>query len=268
MILPVAYIVIYEDNKFLLTQRKADHEDNPAYDGKWQLPGGGLEIGEHIRETIKREAREEIGIDIEVKRTLALTHNLTDGADWHGIAMAFLCKRLNTAQEIKVNGESYGHGWYTLQDALKLNLMPSMADILEYIVMSYRLFKIGTVTVIKKENQYLMTKVHAPHKPKAHDKWGFVMGTCDLYESLESAVVREAKEESGLDVRIVKSIPYMVEMYDLKLFTYLVEVIDANQTVTLNHEASDHRWMTQAEILSTAQDDMYGDTQMIAKLIS
>ena len=167
---PIAYIVIYENGKFLLTQRKVDEEDDPIFDKKWQLPGGGLEIGEHIKTVVKREAKEELGIDVDLKRTLALTEVISHGEAWHGLCMAFLCKRSNPDQPVVVNHESWGFGWYTLEEAAKLDLMPSMLSILQYIDKNYRLFKVGVLGVINKDDKFLLTKISAPDKQKSHAK--------------------------------------------------------------------------------------------------
>lgn len=123
-IYPIAYIILYENGKFLLTQRRVDHEDDPAFDKKWQIPGGGLEIGEHIKSVVQREAREELGVEIDLKRTLALTEVISHGDAWHGLAMAFLCKRSDPTQPITVNHEAYAYGWYSLEEAAVLDLMP------------------------------------------------------------------------------------------------------------------------------------------------
>lgn len=259
-IYPIAYIILYEDGKYLLTQRKVDAEDDPTFDGKWQLPGGGLEIGEHIKTVVKREAKEEIGIDIDLKRTMALTEVISHGEGWHGLAMAFLCKRIDTNQPIKVNHEAYDFGWYTLKEAEKLDLMPNMLSILQYIEKHYRLFKIGVLGVIHNQEKFLLTKIHAPDKPKAHAKWGFMMGTCDINESLNEALIREVKEETGLNVDIEKPLHYNIELYDLKIFAYLVKPKDSTQQVTLNYEASEWGWFTKEEALKL---DLYGDTEQI-----
>lgn len=259
-IYPIAYIILYEEGKFLLTQRKVDAEDDPTFDGKWQLPGGGLEIGEHIKTVVKREAREELGIEVDLKRTLALTEVISHGEGWHGLCMAFLCKRVDTTKPIQVNHEAHAHGWYTLEEASKLELMPSMLEILQYVEKNYRLFKVGVLAVINQENKFLLTKIHAPDKVKAHDKWSFMMGTCEINESLQDALIREVKEETGLDVSVVKPLHYSVEMYDLKIFAYLVQPKDPTQKVTLNYEASEWSWVDKEEALKL---DLYGDTEKI-----
>lgn len=259
-IFPMAYIVLYEEGKFLLTQRRADEDDDPEFDKKWQFPGGGIEIGEHIKDLVKREAKEELGIEIDLKRTLAVADVFSHKEDWHRLSMAFLCKREDPTQPIVVNKESYTYGWFTLDDAAKLDLMPLTLSVLKYVAKYYRLFKLGVLGVIKKNKKYLLMKIHSPGKKKAHDKWGFMLGTCDINESLTNALLREVKEETGLDVDIHKPLLHTIELYDLKIFPYLVTPVDVNQEIKLNHEASDWGWFTYEEAINL---DLYGDTAAI-----
>lgn len=53
-----AYSVIIENNQVFLIKSK----DEELYD----LPGGGVEIGESVENTLKREAQEEAGLKIKV----------------------------------------------------------------------------------------------------------------------------------------------------------------------------------------------------------
>ena len=53
--------VIFEGASVLLAKRGQE----PAK-GTWSLPGGAVELGEKIIDALKREIREEIGIEIEV----------------------------------------------------------------------------------------------------------------------------------------------------------------------------------------------------------
>lgn len=54
-----AYGLIIKDNKILLIKKYSG-----PYDGKLDLPGGTIEFCERPEETLKRELKEEVGIDI------------------------------------------------------------------------------------------------------------------------------------------------------------------------------------------------------------
>jgi 8-oxo-dGTP pyrophosphatase MutT (NUDIX family) len=55
---PSAYAIILRDPDILLMRLR--------HTGKYHLPGGGVHIGERIKDTLKREVREETGLEIEV----------------------------------------------------------------------------------------------------------------------------------------------------------------------------------------------------------
>lgn len=56
------------DSKFLIARRT--YGDAPAI-GKWEFPGGKIERCETDEEAMKREALEEVGIEVDVKEFLA-----------------------------------------------------------------------------------------------------------------------------------------------------------------------------------------------------
>ena len=53
--------VVLRGNRIVLIRRKYG-----AYRGKWCIPCGNVEVGEDIRSAVKREIREETGLDVEV----------------------------------------------------------------------------------------------------------------------------------------------------------------------------------------------------------
>lgn len=59
--LPVTAAVIENDGKILIARRK-----RPFMGHYWEFPGGKLEENETLEECLKREIREELGIDIKV----------------------------------------------------------------------------------------------------------------------------------------------------------------------------------------------------------
>ncbi len=58
-------IITNKKKEVLLSRRK---KSGLFYPGYWNLPGGLIEIGETATKALKREVKEEIGVDIKVKK--------------------------------------------------------------------------------------------------------------------------------------------------------------------------------------------------------
>lgn len=62
----VTAAILKKDNKILIAKRKEGHLAN-----KWEFPGGKLESNESPEECLKRELREEFGIDTKIGKLVA-----------------------------------------------------------------------------------------------------------------------------------------------------------------------------------------------------
>ncbi len=85
---PSAYAVIVDDGKALLIKSR--------HGGKYYLPGGGVNIGERIEVALKREVKEETGIEIDV---ICFAHFQEDffyydplDEGYHGLLFYYICK--------------------------------------------------------------------------------------------------------------------------------------------------------------------------------
>lgn len=58
----VAAAVVEEDGKVWLFQRGG----NDSYTGKWEFPGGKQEVGEELTDTLRRELKEELDVEVEI----------------------------------------------------------------------------------------------------------------------------------------------------------------------------------------------------------
>jgi 8-oxo-dGTP diphosphatase len=65
----VACAIIERDGRVLATQRSAVM----SLPLKWEFPGGKIKTGETPEECLKREVREELGVEIAVVRALSTT---------------------------------------------------------------------------------------------------------------------------------------------------------------------------------------------------
>lgn len=66
---PVTAALIQKDGKILLALRKAGKHMGP----KWELPGGKVDPGEDPKQTLRRELKEELGIEAEIGQYLGST---------------------------------------------------------------------------------------------------------------------------------------------------------------------------------------------------
>jgi ADP-ribose pyrophosphatase YjhB (NUDIX family) len=58
---PTASALVLRDGRMMLTRRA-----RPPYAGMWDVPGGFVEPLEHPEQTVRRELREETGLEVEV----------------------------------------------------------------------------------------------------------------------------------------------------------------------------------------------------------
>ncbi len=113
--------LIIKGNKILLTKRNV----NPEKD-KWCIPGGHIDIGETPEEAIIREIKEET--DLIIKPQFLTYYNAyLPSLKVHALVLLFVC---NPKGEIKINEESSEFGWFTKEEALKLNLAFNNKDII------------------------------------------------------------------------------------------------------------------------------------------
>jgi 8-oxo-dGTP diphosphatase len=73
----VSAAILVEDGRVLVTQRKT----GTHLAGAWEFPGGKVEPGEDPREALRRELREELGIDARVGEIVDVTFHRYEEAD-------------------------------------------------------------------------------------------------------------------------------------------------------------------------------------------
>lgn len=65
-------VVIISDGKILLERRK-----NEPGRGKWSIPGGIVELGESLEQTVARETREETGLSVSDPEPIDVVNQVT-----------------------------------------------------------------------------------------------------------------------------------------------------------------------------------------------
>ena len=82
--------LIFHRGRILMAQRGKE-----PLKGWWSLPGGALEIGESLDSAVRREVREETGLEIEPLRVFEIFERImrdsAGNTEYHYVLVDFLC---------------------------------------------------------------------------------------------------------------------------------------------------------------------------------
>jgi 8-oxo-dGTP diphosphatase len=84
-------IIIFSPDKILLIKRAT-----VPFKGYWALPGGRVDPGETVEQTIVREVKEETGLDVAVVSKIGEYHEqgVQDGVEYNYYPACFLVKTI------------------------------------------------------------------------------------------------------------------------------------------------------------------------------
>jgi 8-oxo-dGTP diphosphatase len=117
----VAAVVVDDRGRALVIRRRDT--------GAWQLPGGVLELDEQIPDGVRREVREETGLDVAVGPLTGVYKNMTLGV----VALVFRAR--HTGGEPRLTDESAAVEWWTgkavaaaMDEAFAVRILDALAD--------------------------------------------------------------------------------------------------------------------------------------------
>lgn len=118
----VAAAVVDDEGRVLVLRRRDD--------GHWEPPGGVLEIEESIIAGVRRETREETGLDVRPEVLTGVYKNLTRGI----VALVFRCTVIGGA--LTLNDEADDFQWLEraeLADRMTQPFAVRLRDALDYV---------------------------------------------------------------------------------------------------------------------------------------
>jgi 8-oxo-dGTP diphosphatase len=83
-----------------------------AYPGTWDLPGGKMDYGEPLLETLVREVREETGLAVNGARPFHVSHFVKE--PFWVTCVTFACSSFEG--EVRLSSEHVEHAWVSLRD--------------------------------------------------------------------------------------------------------------------------------------------------------
>ncbi len=91
--------------------------------GKYELPGGHIDYGEDIADGLRREIKEELGVEVALGDPFAVFTYTNEVKGSHSIEVVYFAQVIGDANEITVDPADHSSfGWFTEDEAVRLNV--------------------------------------------------------------------------------------------------------------------------------------------------
>ena len=246
--------IITRGGKVLLG-RKVEDEEHPL-GGQWHFPGGYLEKGENPEKALKREVKEETGLESEIEELVEVDYSgdVEPGID-NLIRILYHVEAESGEPEARYDLEEVK--WVDRKDVLEEIGRVDKA----YIEKSERTKKFlenlssgnvdteGVKAVARNQDGKFLLLKRSEEKKEHPGYWEFPGGGLEDETPIEGAL-RELKEETGLEGEIVDGGGTFVwhsdfTDRDIRSYSFLVEV---DGKVELSDEHVNHDWVEVKEI--------------------
>ena len=117
--------VVICDGKILLEKRK-----NEPGKGKWSIPGGLVELGESVEQTVIREVKEETGLEVEKPEHIDVVDNVTRDENgeikYHFVILDYFVKFKGGT--LKATSDAEELRWVTFDEVEKYDLTKTFRE--------------------------------------------------------------------------------------------------------------------------------------------
>jgi len=106
----VGAIIVDERGRLFLARRGPNAKNER---GLWEFPGGSVELGERLAGALRREIREEYGVEIEVGELLDVVDHILPDEGQHWVSPTFICRITSGEPVIREPEKCSDIGWFS-----------------------------------------------------------------------------------------------------------------------------------------------------------
>jgi 8-oxo-dGTP diphosphatase len=115
--------IVVRDGALLMVQR-----GRVPNRGLWSIPGGKVERGEHLADALRREVREETGLEIEVGRLAGFIEWMEQ--DYHFVILDFIATASGVKEDVAPGDDVDDVRWVALDQIRALECTPRFVETL------------------------------------------------------------------------------------------------------------------------------------------
>lgn len=123
--------MIFDENDKLFLSKRSQQATNER--GCWENPGGSVDFGESLEKAVRREIREEYGVDIDIVEQFPAADHIIPNENQHWVATTFIA-RIKKGQKPKIlePHKCDEIGWFSLDKLPNPLSIITKMDIKEY----------------------------------------------------------------------------------------------------------------------------------------
>jgi 8-oxo-dGTP diphosphatase len=123
--------IILDGERLLLVRR-----GSPPYEGEWSLPGGLLEAGERLEDAVRREVREETGLEVEVLSLAGVFERIVRDKEgkpeYHYVLLDYFCRVRGGS--LRCGSDAAAAAWIPRHELGSYSLTPGTREFLEQVL--------------------------------------------------------------------------------------------------------------------------------------
>jgi 8-oxo-dGTP diphosphatase len=120
--------VVIAENRVLLIRR-----GGPPLEGEGSIPGGMLELGEALRDGVRRELQEETGLDVRVGDLIEAFERIMPDANgkwrYHFVILDYLCEAMSGVA--RAGSDVVDVAWSFEEELLRFSLTPAAMRVIK-----------------------------------------------------------------------------------------------------------------------------------------
>jgi 8-oxo-dGTP diphosphatase len=116
-IYPALKAIVVKNGKILILKRSSKED---CFQEMWDIPGGRINFGEEPEEALRREVKEETGLEIEVIKPVRVWTFFKDNGRTQVIGITLLCK--HKSGRVKLSEEHEDFKWVEPREIENYNI--------------------------------------------------------------------------------------------------------------------------------------------------